>query len=166
MDADYIHYIGTSRFTYLNLWFDGHKDVWKQRLRPQRAVESDNTSQEGPKHHDDVDVSEKTDKTVQCCSHLSTSWRETTTVTAAPADHSCSWCVFTCSAAQWRAAAPEAGSKTLDTAGPAPWSGPASSCVLISANTPWCIPSSPRSVIAYYCNTKITKPQINKNNGA
>lgn len=47
----------SSRPTYLGLWFDGAKDVWKQRFRTQRAVESDHSSQERPEHHYDVDIS-------------------------------------------------------------------------------------------------------------
>lgn len=42
---------------YLGLWFDGHKDVGQQRLRTHGAVEGDDSSEEGPKHHDDVYVS-------------------------------------------------------------------------------------------------------------
>lgn len=45
---------------YLGLWFDGDEDVGKQRLGPQRAVESDDSSQEGPEHHYNVDISVKT----------------------------------------------------------------------------------------------------------
>lgn len=45
---------------HLGLWFDGDKDVWQQRLWPQGAVESDDSSKEGPKHHDDVYISLQT----------------------------------------------------------------------------------------------------------
>lgn len=45
---------------YLGLWFDGDKDVGQQRLWTQRAVESDDSSKEGPKHHDDVYISVQT----------------------------------------------------------------------------------------------------------
>lgn len=45
---------------YLGLWLDGDEDVGKQRLGPQRAVESDDPSQEGPEHHYNVYISVKT----------------------------------------------------------------------------------------------------------
>lgn len=55
-----------STLTYLGFWFDGDKDVGQQRLRSQRAVKSDNSSQEGPKHHNNVYVPVKTDETNSC----------------------------------------------------------------------------------------------------
>lgn len=60
--------------SYLGLWFDGDKDVGQQRLWTQRAVESDDSSKEGPKHHDDVYISVQTQenrkkKLPSCKSH-------------------------------------------------------------------------------------------------
>ena len=46
--------------THLALWLDGHEDVGEQRLWPQRAVEGDDSSQEGPEHHYNVYISDKT----------------------------------------------------------------------------------------------------------
>lgn len=56
---------------YLGLWFDGDEDVGQQRLRAHGAVESDDSSEEGPEHHDDVDISVQTEenrrKKLLCC---------------------------------------------------------------------------------------------------
>lgn len=42
--------------SYFGLGFDAEEDVGEKRLRPDGAVEGGHTSQEGPEHHQDVDV--------------------------------------------------------------------------------------------------------------
>lgn len=44
------------RRPYFGLGAEGEEDVGQERLRPHGAVEGDHAGQEGPEHHQDVEV--------------------------------------------------------------------------------------------------------------
>lgn len=47
---------GHQRYTCFVPWFRGEEDVGEKRLWSQGAVESDDTGQERPEDHQDVDI--------------------------------------------------------------------------------------------------------------
>lgn len=54
---------GSPWHTYLGFVFDGAQNIGQEGVRPQRAVEGDNTSHERPEDHQDMEIpSEQAEK--------------------------------------------------------------------------------------------------------